>query len=325
MARTGPAGNGLTPAFIAGVTDPAGPSFAPKTVIRKTYGVGAGAGDPYVDPSKNIFEGMHAPTTGGPRTVNSVQKSIYDNESGQYLATPRSYDKSNLPGYDPKTGSASTIVERSSDRYWEEYDDDSDDYSPIEAPGTPAPLTDVPTSTTNYRRPRTVAAGWTVDPTADQPNEGTLTVVFRDGTVYNFYAVPRSVWLKFHASVSKGRSFLKPKTGTLAQYNQGPADLSKLDPRVRTLVYRVARTQQLYFGRKNEAAGGKGHYQYQTTARKSKTYLSGYDYTRKRVRTYGATQNPIATQSRTAAAKTAALNPPASKPTPRNTSASKKK
>ena len=63
---------------------------------------------------------------------------------------------------------------------------------------SPAPLTVVPTSTSNPQRPRTVAAGYDKD-------EEKITVVFRDGTFYNYYEVNPNEWATFKATVSKGQ------------------------------------------------------------------------------------------------------------------------
>jgi len=109
-------------------------------------------------------------------------------------------------------------------------------------------LTDIPTSTTNTARPRTVAAGWEADKT--DLSKGTLTVVFRDGTIYNFYEVPESVWIKFQQAISKGRSFLNHKNsqqaseGTLLKYQHEPANVNTLSAAMRELVYRAARAAQ---------------------------------------------------------------------------------
>jgi hypothetical protein len=151
------------------------------------------------------------------------------------------------------------------------YDDDDSKYNDPNA-GVGAALTDIPTSTTNYKRPRTVAAGWSKDPSLE--NAGTLTVVFRDGTIYNFYEVVESDWIKFHASISKGRSYLNPANsrqaseGTLLKYRHGPADVSALPPDVRELAYRAARTGQIV----NRT---KFRYYYKDAAgnRKSKTVM----------------------------------------------------
>jgi hypothetical protein len=60
-----------------------------------------------------------------------------------------------------------------------------------------APLTENPTSTSNVNEPRTLGAGY------DSKNF-ILTVQFRDGTLYNYYDVPPSIWREFRAAPSKG-------------------------------------------------------------------------------------------------------------------------
>ena len=108
-------------------------------------------------------------------------------------------------------------------------------------------LSEVPTSSTNYSRPRTVAAGY-------DPDTQTMTVVFRDGTFYNYYEVTRSEWESFHASYSKGSPWLnkgfidgKQKVdGLFIQKPRGVAtDISSINPAIREQLYRVARTAQI--------------------------------------------------------------------------------
>jgi hypothetical protein len=108
---------------------------------------------------------------------------------------------------------------------------------------------DIPTSSTNYQRPRTVAAGYSPNP--NDPSQGTMTVVFRDGTFYNYYEVSPSEWAAFHSSFSKGRPWLNPKNskqasdGLFLSKPRGDAgDMQDLDPRIREALYRVARAQQ---------------------------------------------------------------------------------
>jgi hypothetical protein len=165
-----------------------------------------------------------------------------------------------------------------------------------------AGLTDIPTSTTNYSRPRTVAAGWAANG-QDDPFNGTLTVVFRDTTVYNFYDVPRSVWIKFHNSISKGRGFLNHKNrqqaneGTLLQYAHGPADTTQLSPEMQEMVYAAARTKQLYY---RNPSSGAGHYQVKYITKDAtkvgkRDRVVGFTSTgqaliKKRVKTYGSPQ-----------------------------------
>jgi len=99
---------------------------------------------------------------------------------------------------------------------------------------TPAELTLVPTSTINPERPRTVAAGF-------DKIENKITVVFRDGTFYNYYEVSPSEWQAFKARVSKGRyiySYLDSKP-------RGPADVAGISAVARKAFYRIARSTQV--------------------------------------------------------------------------------
>jgi hypothetical protein len=98
----------------------------------------------------------------------------------------------------------------------------------------PAPLTLVPTSTTNPERPRTVAAGFDEDRLV-------LTVVFRDGTFYNYYDVEPTTWQEFKQSWSKG-VFIRE---TLDYYGRGTASMAKSPVYAREQAYRIARTGQL--------------------------------------------------------------------------------
>jgi hypothetical protein len=108
-------------------------------------------------------------------------------------------------------------------------------------------LTDIPTSSINPGRPRTVAAGY-------DPKTKTMTVVFRDGTFYNYYDVTPGEWLNFSASYSKGKPWLnkgfpngKQKfDGLFIGKPHGPADVGAIDPIVREMLYRVARSQQIF-------------------------------------------------------------------------------
>jgi hypothetical protein len=100
----------------------------------------------------------------------------------------------------------------------------------------PAPITQRPTSTTNPKRPRTVAAGY-------DPERKTLTVVFRDGTFYNYYDVSKHMWNSFKSATSKGkyiRRYLDAKP-------RGDADMSFLSKQAAEMFYRVSRTNQILF------------------------------------------------------------------------------
>ena len=113
---------------------------------------------------------------------------------------------------------------------------------------SPAPITIVPTSTTNVVRPRTVAAGY------DRVRQ-TLTVVFRDGTFYNYYEVHPRVWDEFKARKSKGKFIAT----YLDAYDRGPADVAAMPAAHREALYRITRTAQLTNrDRKKGRAGNEG-------------------------------------------------------------------
>lgn len=104
-----------------------------------------------------------------------------------------------------------------------------------------APLTLVPTSTTNPERPRTVAAGY-------DKHEEKITVVFRDGTFYNYYEVDANEWQRFKSVVSKGRfiyAYLDSKP-------RGEADVSSLSPTARKAFYRFSRAAQRHYTTKSD-------------------------------------------------------------------------
>lgn len=98
----------------------------------------------------------------------------------------------------------------------------------------PAPISLVPTSTINPERPRTVAAGY------DQKRQ-VLTVVFRDGTFYNYYEVDLNGWQQFKAAPSKGRYI----ASMLDYQPRGTSNMAKSPVYAREQLYRVARTGQL--------------------------------------------------------------------------------
>ena len=101
---------------------------------------------------------------------------------------------------------------------------------------TPAQLTVVPTSTTNPDRPRTVAAGYDED-------EEKITVVFRDGTFYNYYEVSPSEWAAFKSRVSKGQYIYK----YLDFKPRGLADVSEISATARKAFYKLSRSSQIHY------------------------------------------------------------------------------
>jgi hypothetical protein len=108
----------------------------------------------------------------------------------------------------------------------------------------PAEISLIPTSTIDYERPRTVAAGYDED-------RQVLTVIFRDGTFYNYYTVSPGEWESFKVQESKGRyikSFLDAKP-------RGTANMNAADMLGREGAYRIARTGQWVF---QGQLGGQG-------------------------------------------------------------------
>lgn len=110
-----------------------------------------------------------------------------------------------------------------------------------------APITDIPTTTSNPERPRTVAAGW--ESYADRregshdANVGVLTVVFRDGTYWNYYDMARGEWAAFERSRSKGWYIATYMDGK----RHGAANVGAPARAVSEIIYRIARTAQLAY------------------------------------------------------------------------------
>lgn len=121
--------------------------------------------------------------------------------------------------------------------------------------GAPAPITEVPTSSINPEWPRTVAAGY-------DRNRQCLTVVFRDGTYYNYYGVTAGQWSNFQRARSKGR-FIKTYLDALPR---GAADITQIPTDHRDAMYQAARTGQIQregvTGKQspNSKRGGRGSY-----------------------------------------------------------------
>jgi len=110
----------------------------------------------------------------------------------------------------------------------------------------PAPLSVVPTSTTNPERPRTVAAGY------DKGRE-VITVVFRDGTFYNYYEVSPVQWQAFKSRVSKGQFIYQE----LDYHPRGPADMNNVPSYARQSLYKLTRALQLKNRGKQNYGGTK--------------------------------------------------------------------
>lgn len=113
------------------------------------------------------------------------------------------------------------IWEDFSQQYWNErgtgydYENLADDPQPVissTVDTSPAPLSLIPTSSMFPRRPRTTAAGYDAE-------RMVATVMFRDGTLYNYYVVYPFDWRTFVNRHSKGQYIKEYWDG----HRRGPA------------------------------------------------------------------------------------------------------
>lgn len=116
---------------------------------------------------------------------------------------------------------------------------------------------EIPTATSMPMRPRTVAAVW-------DPMRQVLTLVFRDGTFYNYYDVSYNEWTTFKGLPSKWQYI----RDVLNNKGRGPADVGSMPADAREFLYRAARTAQV----RNSAATFKAqqkrpYYNYRKSAK----------------------------------------------------------
>lgn len=130
---------------------------------------------------------------------------------------------------------------------------------------SPAPITLVPTSSIFPPRPRTVGAGW-------DSNRQCLTVIFRDGTFYNYYDVSGLEWSNFKRARSKGKFIYTYLDGKV----RGTASMSGIPQAHQEALYRVARTAQAAEGgfqynqsKTSKRGTGKNRYGSKNTASRS--------------------------------------------------------
>lgn len=167
----------------------------------------------------------------------------------------------------------------------------------------PSELTEIPTSSTNASRPRTLAAGWRAYAETRRLDAdlrlGTLTVMFRDGTLYNYYDVPYTMWSSFKGSLSKGpyvnyKNKNQGSDGPLLAFPRGPATLADVPASVVDNIMLLAREAQLSFATTNRARAGykkpdmrrkkPGKPQAQPYVPKSAKYRSGLNPNQRRGR-----------------------------------------
>jgi hypothetical protein len=147
----------------------------------------------------------------------------YDITTGKYYTTSTAYD-SNTKSRFTRGG-----IE------YENLSSDARDYE-----DAPAPITVKPTSTINPRKPRTVAAGYRAG-TNEDGSAGTLTVIFRDGSYYNYYEVEPYLWQQFKQVKSKGRFIAK----YLDQKPRGYASVAYITAIAQKTEYYISRTNQV--------------------------------------------------------------------------------
>ena len=85
----------------------------------------------------------------------------------------------------------------------------------------------LPTSSTNPQRPRTIRAGYDYA-------TNTLTVIFRDGTWWEYRGVPVDLWTGFKTAESKGR-FLRD-SGLDNWEDMGPANVGEMPHHRRVMM-----------------------------------------------------------------------------------------
>ena len=149
----------------------------------------------------------------------------YDITTGQYYVTSTAYNPATKSRYI---------------RGGIEYENLAED--PRDYETDPAPITVKPTSTTNPNKPRTIAAGYRPG-TSDDGSAGTLTVIFRDGSYYNYYEVEPYLWQQFKQVKSKGRFIRK----YLDQKPRGYASVAYISSIAQRSEYFVSRTNQLLY------------------------------------------------------------------------------
>jgi hypothetical protein len=151
----------------------------------------------------------------------------YDITTGKYYVTSTAYDPATKQRYSRGGLEYENLAA--------DYGADARDYEEA-----PAPITVKPTSTTNPLRPRTIAAGYRPG-TSEDGRSGTLTVIFRDGSYYNYYEVEPYLWQQFKQVKSKGRFIAK----YLDYKPRGYASVAYITAIAQKAEYFISRTNQV--------------------------------------------------------------------------------
>ena len=209
---------------------------------------GAAKGQKVVAPSAAEVLNMAVGSQFGPRQMSGIQQIMSPGFKGLPVSagfgefeeiiplTDLLKDKNTMEYYEPDTGM--NYANLAQDTNMDGAQDGEDE--------SPAEISVVPTSTINPERPRTVAAGY-------DKTEEKITVVFRDGTFYNYYQVTPSEWQAFKARVSKGRYIL----AYLDSKPRGPADVGSISATARKAFYRLSRAAQIHYGGRPDLATKK--------------------------------------------------------------------
>ena len=179
-----------------------------------------------------------------PRVNNDGTASYYDDFEGDYFVDTQAK-------FNPKVRTSEVYtVKQGKEVLDDQFEFGGEGVGPESR--RPAALTVKPTTSTNFARPYTVAAGWERYPAQGRlPSEqvlGTLSVMFRDGTLWNYYNVELSFWLTFQASMSKGQFINKhAQNPRLNSYAHGPADISGAPLANRAAIQRISREAQVLY------------------------------------------------------------------------------
>jgi KTSC domain len=233
-----------------------GTPFETAAGARATTGGGFYGDDPYANMlSAGTFSAVGFEDPWG-REEESTVGGFYNEDAGMYLGFEGFYkNKGTSYRFDPR---GTTGGEDAND------DDVLVTINPT-LDKSPAELTEIPTSSIFPARPRTVAAGY-------DSSVGKLTVMFRDGTLYNYYGVDRRTWQSFVNARSKGRFIKRNLDGRI----RGPAEVGSVPLAHRELMYKVARTTQIiqkgYTGKQSQTrAARKQERVAESTLRRART------------------------------------------------------
>ena len=126
-------------------------------------------------------------------------------------------------------------------------DDDDHNFEEVNEDRHAAPITIRATSTINPKRPRTLRAGY-------EASTGTLTVIFRDGTWWNYYNVPAQMWDAFRSADSKGQYLAS--SGLDNWPEMGEPNMAAMSPQYVAALSKTRQVQQAMGGRQSRRLSG---------------------------------------------------------------------